>query len=462
MISFHISALAATLLLLLYVSINVLVPRFRKFTLKHILGLMSGTFLAGYVIYLWGFWHGASDNFFTASLRALISALEMFASRNDLIEVSEHLKEDNPLYMALFALIHFQALMLTLIFIVDIFGKRLESRILANGLVLGAKSRRLFLFDGADERTEAIVKSLEKDPGNLIVFVKGMLDPEVKSLSIFEAFIKGSRNRAKADGFEDLGHVLNTPVSLSVALSTRKGWVYRSMMKLICRCRSTEVFLLSWESAMNAEAAYALSQDLPEGMDVTIHAGVNVNRAHAGKLAGQKYVKIFNRSLRVVEDLCGRTPVLEEGKDRKTLILGFGHTAMRCVEVLSESGFKSIDVIDPETGRRKEEFLCFHPALRGKEGLRFFSHALRSNDFWAYLYENIAATGNVIIFGQDKAANYEYATQILRYAVSVKSDMSDFHIYLMEDSRQPGDDESHIHFFGTTENIYNYQQITKS
>ena len=235
--SFHISAIAATLLFLSYVTATLVIPRSRKFIFKHILSLMGGTYIAGFILYLYGFWYGASDNFFTSSLRAAISALEMFASRNDLIEVSEELKEENPLYMACFALVHFQALMLTLVFIIDIFGKRLESRFVAWRLLFGAEKRHIFIFDGADEKTATVAGSIDRSDDNVIVFVKGVLDPEVKSLSLFEALVQGSKSRSKADGFENLGHVLSTPVSLSVALSTKKGWVYKSVMKLICSIR---------------------------------------------------------------------------------------------------------------------------------------------------------------------------------------------------------------------------------
>lgn len=459
--SFHISAIAATLLFLSYVTATLVIPRSRKFIFKHILSLMGGTYIAGFILYLYGFWYGASDNFFTSSLRAAISALEMFASRNDLIEVSEELKEESTLYMACFALVHFQALMLTLVFIIDIFGKRLESRFVAWRLLFGAEKRHIFIFDGADEKTAAVAGSIDRSDDNVIVFVKGVLDPEVKSLSLFEALVKGSKNRSKADGFENLGHVLSTPVSLSVALSTKKGWVYKSVMKLICSHASAEIFLISWDSPMNSEAAFNLSQDLVEGLDVRIYAGVNTEKSHVLKLGGQKYIHIFNRSFCVVDDLCSNTGLMERDRKKKSLILGFGHTARRCIEVMEEAGFENIDVIDTDVSCRKEEFLCFHPQLREMTGLNFFSHAFKSNDFWAYLHEHISSIHNVIIFGQDKAANYEKASQIARYAGMAKKDMSDFHIYMMEDSSQPGDNCPGMSAFGKTADIYRYEHMTR-
>lgn len=462
MTTLHIQSLIWVLMFAAYVAANLMIPTTRKFIIRHIIGLMGCTYLAGFLLYLWGFWYGASANFLTASLRAAIAALEMFASRSELIEVSEELKEENMLYMVMFALVHFQALMLSLVFIVDMFGKRLESRMAAWRLLFNAGRRRLLIFDGADEKTLAIARSIPADPDSEIVFVQGMLDTEVKSVSLLEALIKGVKNRNNLDDFEAYGTVLNTPVSLAMAFSMRKGWVYRSCLKLIKRYSSAEVFLMSWDSPMNADASYWLSEDLPEGLDVKIYAGVNTYKPHSEKLTGKRYVTASNRSYFVAEDLCRNTPLLTCGAGKHTLVIGFGHTAQTCIESMVDAGFDRIDVADPEVARRMEEYLCFHPGYRDIKGLKFHSHAVRSNEFWAFLSENMKSLDNVVIFGQDGSANFETAFQILRYARKVKTDLTGFRIFLMEDKKQPGDDAEHIFTFGKTEDIFSYQHITNT
>lgn len=461
MTALHINSLAGIILFSLYVTATLMIPKTRKFTINHMLGLMLGTYGAGFLLYLWGFWHGASNNFFTASLRAAVAALEMFASRNSLIEVSEELKEENIIYMIIFSLVHFQAAMLTLVLIIDMFGKRLHSRILADFLYFGARKKKLIIFDGAEESSKAIASSIPADPANLIIFIRSVLDPEVKSVSLFDVLLRNSRKRSATDEFEALGYVLITPVSLSEALCARKGWVYSLVRMLINKCSSAEIFLTSWGSETNADAAYTLSEDLPDGLDVHIYTGVNIAMPHAQKLMGKKYVCISSRSSYVVEDLCKNTPLLSGGSRGRTLIIGFGRTARRCIEILCEEEFRQIDVVAPEVRIYSEEFLCFHPDLRDMEGLRFYSYATRSNDFWTYLFNNISSISNVIVFGQDKAANYNIAAQILRYAKTVIADTDGFRVYLMEDSGQAGDDAPGMYTFGKTEDIYSYTQITK-
>lgn len=444
------------------VSAILLIPAARKFINKHILPLMIITYISGFSLYLWGYWFGASTSMFSVSLRAAISALEMFASKSDLVEVSEELKMENALYMLLFAVTHFVAIILTFTFILDMFGKRLVSRLQMKSLVWGAKDKHLILFDDTNEITASIAKSIPADPKNVIVFVKGIIDPQVKSLSIFDALLKGFNNRTKSDACENLGTVIYAPVSLANALATREGWVYKTTLKLIKKYKSSEIFIASWDSQMNANASYKLSQDLPEGLEAKIYAGVNITKPHTMKLYGSRYVKIVNRSSLVVENLCNTTPLLSEGKGKRTLILGFGYTARRCIQVLTEAGFTQIDTIDPEVGIRSEQFLCNNEKLRSMEGVRFFNYATKSNAYWAYIHENIDSIDNIIVFGQNQDTNYENAYNLINYAMTAKDNIEDLRVYMMENTVQPGDNSELVHSFGKAEDVYHYERLTQS
>jgi len=460
---FFKESIIGILLLIFIMLMLMLIPSARKFINKNIIPMMGLTFVMGFLLYLRGFWFGASNNFFSASLRAAVASLEMFASRSNLIEVEEELKEGNHLYMAIFSFVHFFAILLTLTFIIDLFGKRLVSRILAKTLRTNASGKNLYIFDGADDVAQTVAKSIPEDPNNRFIFVRGVLGgPETKSLSILDAILQGVKSKKKEESCESLGTVLYTQISLTDALANKETWLYKSVIKMLQAFKTAKVFLLTDDSNLNADAAYNLSNDLPEGLDVTIHAGVNTTKPHVMKLKGRKYIKYANRSRLVVDDLCETTPLMKEGKGKRTMIIGFGYTARRCIKVLAQEGFDRIDVIDPEYATRGEEFLCFNPSIRTMEGVRFFTHDKKSNAFWAYVRDNIDTLENVIVFGQERKANYEIAVNIIRYAQHARKDVSEFRVYMMEKERHEEDNVQGLYTFGCTGDIYTYERIKQT
>lgn len=82
-------------------------------------------FFAGASIYYVGFDHsGTAGNFITILLRSVLASFEMFLSKSSLIGVADNCKGDST-YMFLFALLHFLAVSISMLFAVACFGKRI-------------------------------------------------------------------------------------------------------------------------------------------------------------------------------------------------------------------------------------------------------------------------------------------------------------------------------------------------
>ena len=81
-------------------------------------------FTSGVAIYYLGYaYGGTADNVATLTLRSILSAFEMFLSKSNLIGIADNCKADS-VYMLCFAIIHASAVMVSMIFAVACFGKR--------------------------------------------------------------------------------------------------------------------------------------------------------------------------------------------------------------------------------------------------------------------------------------------------------------------------------------------------
>lgn len=106
-----------------------------------------GVWFVGFILYCIGFDNEGSANFITLALRATISSIEMFASHSDLIEV-KHSCHESSIYMLLFAITHFMAVVVSAAFIVHIMGLRLISKI---SLIRKCISFRISIFSKLDK-----------------------------------------------------------------------------------------------------------------------------------------------------------------------------------------------------------------------------------------------------------------------------------------------------------------------
>ena len=127
-------------------------------------------FSSGMALYYLGYaYDGTGENALTLLLRAMLSSFEMFLSKSNLIGIANNCKESQA-YMFLFAVIHALAVIVSMIFAVTCFGKRVKD--LLRGFAWQYKSQtNLHVFWGLNEKSILLAKDIYQQTRERIVFV---------------------------------------------------------------------------------------------------------------------------------------------------------------------------------------------------------------------------------------------------------------------------------------------------
>lgn len=455
-----ISRLILSILLLVVTEgIVVLSPKIRHFITKRFSLIFLFVFIFGFIVYVIGYYRAVGENVFVSTFLALTSTLQMFAFGSDLYELTTDPASASVPFVISYAVVHILALTLSVTFILDLFGKRLVSRIEMMLISWKKKKSPVCIIGGTDKNSLALAKSLIDDPSvvdPVIIFINSIVDSKAKSFSLEDLLDSSSVNDA-SDQAKAIGHVISTTASLSETLTRPDNWLCQSIIRLLRRNEDSRVFLLSSDSKQNADAAYSLALSLGDNTGTQIYAGIHPNSPDAHRLLDFKYVTLISKSELTVRGLMSNTPILSEGKCKPTLLVGFGHTGKSALVALAKEGFKEIDVASFSKEYRKEEFLCFNPQLRGMDGIHYMDSVVNSDAYWTYLRENIDRLCNIIIFTQEDASSYKAGARILEYAHSARKDMNDFRVYIMTPQSEIVPKESCMFTFGEIESTYTFK-----
>ncbi|MGM9693962.1 MAG: hypothetical protein ACI3YC_03025 [Alloprevotella sp.] len=149
--------------------------RYFKKSWKDILfkALIPTVLVAGTILYYIGYDYGGSHAFcLTVFLRALLSGMEMFLSKSNLIGIADNCKA-NPTYMFFFAVIHASAVFLTAVFTITCLARRLKNWFLSCKWGFNKTDAPTYVFWGLNERGFFLAKDIykEKDGKCRIIFV---------------------------------------------------------------------------------------------------------------------------------------------------------------------------------------------------------------------------------------------------------------------------------------------------
>ncbi len=447
------------LLLLATEGIVILLPVVRRFITRRFSLIFLLVFLAGFIIYVIGYHNAVGKNIVTSSFLAVTSTLQMFAFGSDLYELTTDPATSDWAFVTAYAIIHFLALTLSVTFILDLFGRRIVSRIEMLLIRLGNRKRPLCILGGTDKNSLALAQSLIDDPtvvDPVIVFINCIAESKAKSFSLEDLLDSGNMNQS-SDKAEKLGHVICTTSSLSAIMTQPSNWLYKSIMSLLQHHEDSRVFFLSSDSKENADAAYSVASALGNSTKALIYTGIHPKSPDSHRLRDFKSIVTISKSDLTVRDLLYDTPILTDGNGKPTLIVGFGHTGKAALVSLAEHGFSNIDVTSFSKEYRKEEFLCFNPHIREMEGIRFMDFIVGSDAYWTYLRQNIDTICNVVIFTQDDASSYKAGAGILDYALTARKDMSDFRVYIMTPQSEIQPRYDCMFTFGEIESTYNFK-----
>lgn len=457
--------------------------RLRNFIFGNLKWIAISVFLFGVVVYGIGFNDGGShNNVLVLSLRAVMSSLEMFISKSDLIEVKEEMHH-SQIYMSVFSIVHFLAIFISAIFILRLFGLRFLSVLRLWFIGLWGTKKKLYVFWNINDNALAVAESLSKD-GALIVFVKlpGETHSHVSRFTFSHFFQTAGDgiekyadrierlNRGKNESFivvSDVDLKMNLQPGSSKKLFRRLGLC--NLYKNIRRSSKTDFFFMSDDDKRNLEAVCVIKQVAaadPENVwkNVDVYCCARKNAVNEGLLdeVGLKHhVYLIDSSMLSVLQLKNNVknhPVnfvarCENGTVSSVftaMIIGFDEVGRDVLRFLYEfsSFVKSVEkdadgkddvieqsreiyVADGKLTELKTEFLVDAPALSDVDSIKWLDGMqVNSMEFWTKIKCMIDSLNYVVITLNDDDEASAIAVRLFELAYRCRKDLSDFKIYV--------------------------------
>lgn len=395
---------------------------------KHLKFTALVIWIAGLVLYMYGFNEGGSENnSLVLFLRASLSSMEMFVSHSDLIEVNGSLHH-KAAYMVPFAIVHFCAVLVSAVFIIRLLGLRFVSwvklvswrifrpiikdkpcfvffGINGNGILLAKSIKRLFkrncriifinMPDGGHKHEDARFTFSHFFHSSGEGAVKYAGDIEIMEALMFNAEKRVSDISANDSGNNDDSTVFDIFNRLGLSIPFIKTLDF--LVNKFAARQKVEFFFLSENESDNISSVLALksldkndSPELYKNFRCYCHARKNnINSAllRHGGLKDRIYL-VDSSSLSVMQLMKNvkNHPVsfveidTERGvakTDFTGMIIGFNETGCDAFRFLYEFGSfvcddfgtengKTIYVVDENMDGMKAAFLNVAPALKTK------------------------------------------------------------------------------------------------
>ena len=500
---------AAIFLALLIFSLPVISKWISNST--HLLCVAVVVLICGFLLYLDGFnSEGCKDNLVALAARASISALEMFASHSDLIEVRHELHEDKA-YMLAFSLVHFSAVVVSALFVINLFGLRFRNwrRRMSWHWKDCGRNKLTYIFWGINEEALALAKNIQNkqnnanQPGNAkcrIVFVLPKADDP-----------HGHEHSGQHFSFSKLfGFALSFKAKIEDIMTNHNGCILKyktagslNKIKFLLKDK-VRVLFLSNDEDKNLEDLFSI-KGLPvfEKSDVEFYCHAQKNLLNE-RLAfcqedkqekNDKKIKLVDSSYLSALELKHNPeahPVnfvdIETAGGKKTgrvnskftaLVLGFGDTGQEALSFLYEfSAFVGQDneqrspyrlvTMDRNMTNLYGNFVARRPAIGNNENLQFICTDVNTREYWMQIDELVAEGLNYVIvaLGDDKL-NLSTAIMLQEYVMR-KTDregnrvkLDHFCIYVKQ-RQEIGKDIEHLYgkemwrirTFGLDKNIF--------
>lgn len=462
-------SLLTLICLFIFLRSNPLPPRQKKMREKYFFkwGALI-IWLAGVALYIVGFCHeGTKHSPIALLLRASLSSLEMFVSHSDLLEVAPYWKAQ-PIYMTLFATVHFLAVALSAMFAIRYVGFRILSWLKLKTWTLFHPTYNLYIFFGISEASCLLAKDIKKErkgETNLIIFVDSPLaeEEEQQRLSFSHIFGLFSYRRTVIEKVSGLHAILiHSSASLADGNTTElpplayAGLSY--LLKLIKKAEKTYLFFLSAEEDVNVKSVIHLingKEIKGESVKIFCHARKD-NRNSV--LENNVKVKVIDSSWLSVVALKTQVKVAPESKDGEevplarreyanhpidfveidstrcvadspftALVIGFGETGRDALRFLYEFGqFPTSEkvkkgfecyVCDEKMSMLEGRFLMQTPALVDNDSVHLLNLSFESSAFWKQMESIICRLNYVVIAVGNDEKGISLAADLYRFAL---------------------------------------------
>ena len=438
--------------------------KLNHFVSEKIKFLAAGIFISGIILYMIGYWdEGSKGNILTLFFRSSLSSLEMFVSHSDLIEV-RHSMHENALYMFVFALVHFLAVLLSAILIIPLIAYIWHSKHVLRKL----RSPRIFIFWGESTSSFMLAEDIirtQKDNDYRILFIETPKDGKGSESSIhFTHLFSGSL--VKNERMEHITSIKALLLSSKVTILKRENnqslkdifsyaglsFLYNCLTK--DNIKDIKIFFLSSDQEMNRKNAAALittsePQDSPmlkKIIEVYCHSFYNdlcVVYSY-----GSLYMRSLgknNISLSIVDS--ARLAIVElknnpihhpvnyVNPDTTTataqspftaLIVGFDESGEEALKFVYEFGcFVGPDgkknplkcyVLCANAEGTKNRYHLAHPAFENNPEVEFISFSKNSKEFHNWEINVLNDLNFVFVNTGDDMTNLSMATDILHLA----------------------------------------------
>ena len=459
---FLISVLAIIVSVIILNLVNK--TKLNRFISDKVKFIAAGIFISGIILYMIGFWdEGSKGNILTLFFRASLSSLEMFVSHSDLIEV-RHSMHENALYMFVFALVHFLAVLLSAILIIPLIAYIWHSKHVLRKL----NSPRLFIFWGESTSSFMLAEDIirtQKDNDYRILFLETPLDGKSSDSSIhFTHLFSGSL--VKNERMEHITSIKALLLSSKVSTLKRESGqslkdVFRyAGLSFLYNCLTKEtiqdikIFFLSSDQETNRKNAAALittsePQDSPmlkKKIEVYCHSFYNdlcvvysygslYMRSLGKNNISLSIVDSARLSLVELKNNPVHHPVNYVRPDTATatatapftaLIVGFDEVGEEALKFVYEFGcFVGPDgkknplkcyVLCANAEGAKNRYHLAHPAFANNPEVEFISFSKNSKEFHAWERNVLDDLNFVFVNTGDDMTNLGMATDILHLA----------------------------------------------
>ena len=416
-------------------------------------------FFGGAIIYYYGYdYAGTYKNALTLLLRSVLSSFEMFLSKSNLIGIADNCK-DSHWYMLAFAIVHTLAVVLSAVFAVACFGKRIlywgKSLIWRYGPI----NQITYVFWGLNDRSYMLARDLYSKRTN-------------RERIVFVDFPNEKDENNKSQGFSGLIGLLSFKLKVIRQLKDIEYILYRSFCRpselsykvddngnckvkdffdeldlmslkhILIKSRESKHFIFTDNEYSNLRAAINMLKSDDINSSAVIYCAARKTRF------ASQLVEHYKGKLVIVDDSRIAVTALKKrevehsnpidyvsiDKDNAAvtsvftaMIIGFGTTGQDALRFLyefsafpDEHGNKQrvrIDVIDSKMDTLEGDFRQEVPAIKSINEITLRKMDVGSDSFYELLSDLSDSLDYVVIATGDDESNLTIASYIMEFMV---------------------------------------------
>ena len=427
--------------------------------------LVFACFFGGSILYFYGYDYGGTyKNSLTLLLRSVLSSFEMFLSKSNLVGIADNCRNSH-LYMLAFAIVHTSAVVLSAIFAVTCFGKRIlywgKSMIWRYGQI----NHTTYVFWGLNERSYMLARDLytkragreriifvdvpdEKDEGNKSQGFSGLIGLLSFKLKVIRQI-------------KDINYILYRCVGRPSELSDKVNDLFDDLnlmpvKQILGKSKIRRHFIFTDNESSNLRAAINLLKYDELTDNTIIYCAVRKTRFttqlaehYKGRLVivDDSRIAVTALKKREVEH---SSPIdyvtIDEDNAAVTsvftaMVIGFGTTGQDALRFLyefsalpDENGNKQkvrIDVIDTKMDTLEGDFRQEVPAIKGIKEVTLRKMDVGSDTFYDLLSDLADSLNYVVIATGDDDRNLGIASYIIEFMVRNRNiDQDRFRVFV--------------------------------